>query len=211
MAYSHQNTRICCFHSHSFKIVRIALITLSLGLYRHALVDLDAVLVDAQSDEWLESIGQVKKNTTISKWNIFPSPAPTKVTKPTVPKLLWSDEFDASSGYVVSQKEFPNPKVWDRDVGVGDWGWGNDEYQTYTDASTLNNAFVHNGTLNIVAREEYTETSSTSFTSARLKTDQKMFVQYGTIVAKIQVRSLIRCCMHVVHLSLFTQTLRSLM
>lgn len=154
--------------------------------------------VDAQSSEWLDAIGVVRKNTTITKdstpsstSSVAPTPSPTvRKGAMVAAKLLWSDEFDATSGYDVSQTEFPNPAIWNRDVGVGDWGWGNDEYQYYTDASTTNNAFVQNGSLHIVAREEYTNSTNTAFTSARLKTDQNMFVQYGTVVARIQIPNL---------------------
>lgn len=148
-------------------------------------------LVHAQ---WLDSIGQVQKNTTITNSSIpddeSPTPSPTIPKRGMEAKLLWSDEFDATSGYNEAQQEFPNPAIWDRDVGVGIWGWGNDEYQYYTDASTTNNAFVQNGSLHIVAREEYNNVTNTAFTSARLKTDQRMFVQYGTIIARIQIPNL---------------------
>ena len=159
----------------------------------------DVGVAQAQSSEWMNSIGHVQKNTTIEKINspsssggssVAPTPSPTIPTSSVEPKLLWSDEFDATSGYNVARKDFPNPAIWDRDVGVGEWGWGNDEYQYYTDASTTNNAFVQDGSLHIVAREEYNNVTNTAFTSARLKTDQNMFVQYGTIVARIQIPNL---------------------
>ena len=154
-------------------------------------------VVHAQSSDWTEDIGQVPKNTTISGTTTTnndvataPTPPPAMPPKSStdLPRLLWSDEFDATSGYNVAKEEFPNPAIWDRDVGVGEWGWGNDEYQFYTDASTTHNAVVRDGALHIIARRE--TNNVTAFTSARLKTDRNLFVQYGTIEARIQIPNL---------------------
>ena len=82
--------------------------------------------------------------------------------------LLWSDEFEVAGR--------PDSRYWNFDVGGG--GWGNWEFQDYLEE----NAVVDpDGTLKITARR----TSDTTFTSARLKTADKLFVQYGTIEARI--------------------------
>jgi beta-glucanase (GH16 family) len=86
--------------------------------------------------------------------------------------IVWSDEFDSEGS--------PNSTHWGYDVG--DWGWGNQELQNYTNNS-MANAFVHNGSLHIVAIRN----ADNTFTSARLKTDDKVYIKYGTIVARINV------------------------
>lgn len=158
------------------------------------------VVVQAQSDSWLESIGHGSKNAPIgSSTTDSPKPTPTSSSSSSSNNeqtLLWSDEFDETTGYNYDHtiQQHPNPQYWNRDVGVGTWGWGNEEYQYYTDATSLNNAYVQNGNLHIVAREEIYDPihhPTTYFTSARLKTDQKMMVKYGTIIAKIQIPNLV--------------------
>jgi beta-glucanase (GH16 family) len=92
--------------------------------------------------------------------------------------LLWSEEFDY--GDDSGTPTAPDPRVWDYDVG--NWGWGNIEYQNYTDSRA--NSFVQDGNLHIVARQS---AADGTFTSARLKTDTKVFVQYGTVTARIKI------------------------
>lgn len=81
--------------------------------------------------------------------------------------LVWSDEFD--------QPGAPNPSKWGYDIGAG--GWGNNELQYYT--NRLDNAFVSNGTLKIVAKAE--TFSGSSYTSARLLSRTKFSFRYGKI------------------------------
>ena len=87
--------------------------------------------------------------------------------------LVWSDEFDVPGT--------PNPEKWAYDIGTGDWGWGNNEVQYYT--NRLANAYVSDGTLKIVAKKE--DYSGSKYTSARLKTQGKYDFTYG----KIEVRA----------------------
>ncbi|OQD42084.1 hypothetical protein BUL40_11700 [Croceivirga radicis] len=56
--------------------------------------------------------------------------------------LVWSDEFDVDGA--------PNPVNWTYDLGTGDNGWGNNELQSYTDATE--NVRVANDVLQITAR-----------------------------------------------------------
>ncbi len=85
-------------------------------------------------------------------------------------KLVWNDEFD---------KTVIDPAKWEHEVNAN--GGGNNELQYYT--GRLENSFVKNGKLNIVARyEEYSSTEGTrNFTSARLRTKYKGDWLYGRI------------------------------
>ena len=80
-------------------------------------------------------------------------------------QLVWSDEFDGSS--VDSSK-------WVFETGNNN-GWGNSEREYYT--GRTNNAYVANGLLHIVARQE--STNSFPYTSARMKTQGRFSQAYG--------------------------------
>jgi beta-glucanase (GH16 family) len=85
---------------------------------------------------------------------------------------IWSEEFDYSGP--------PDPEIWSYDIGQGSNGWGNAELQTYTSE----NAIVEDGTLRIMGqRSTHWEHS---FTSARIKTLDKVTVKYGRIEGSIQ-------------------------
>jgi beta-glucanase (GH16 family) len=74
--------------------------------------------------------------------------------------IVWSDEFNGSS---------INLTKWTFDLGDNcpqNCNWGNQELEYYT--SRTNNAYVANGVLHIVARQE--SYAGYSFTSARMKT-----------------------------------------
>ena len=78
--------------------------------------------------------------------------------------LVWSDEFNGTT---------INPNVWTFETGGG--GWGNNELEYYT--SRTNNAFVADGYLNIVARQE--AFGGRNYTSARMKTEHLVSWKYG--------------------------------
>src|SRR6266849_6141306 len=78
--------------------------------------------------------------------------------------IVWSDEFNGAS--IVTN-------VWTYDIGGG--GWGNNELEYYT--SRAQNAFVSNGVLNIVARQE--NFGGQNYTSARMKTEGLVSWKYG--------------------------------
>jgi len=80
--------------------------------------------------------------------------------------VVWSDEFNGTT---------INPAVWTFDIGNGASGWGNNEFEYYT--SRPQNAYVSNGVLNIVARQE--SFGGFNYTSARLKTEGRFSKQYG--------------------------------
>ena len=92
-------------------------------------------------------------------------------------KLLWSDEFNGTS---------LNKSNWSYDIGTGDWGWGNNEQQYYTDSE--NNVKVSNGSLKIIARKE--KKSTASYTSGRIVTKNKFSFKYGYCEARIAVPSM---------------------
>jgi beta-glucanase (GH16 family) len=73
--------------------------------------------------------------------------------------IVWSDEFNGA--YIDTNK-------WTFETGNGgsNPGWGNQELEYYT--GRTNNAYVRNGLLHIVARQE--SMGGFSFTSARMKT-----------------------------------------
>jgi hypothetical protein len=86
--------------------------------------------------------------------------------------ITWSDEFDGAA---------INTHVWTNDIGAG--GWGNNELEYYT--SRTNNAFVSNGLLHIVARNE--SFGGASYTSARMKTQGLFSSKYGRIEWRAQL------------------------
>lgn len=94
--------------------------------------------------------------------------------------LLWSDEFDAGTQ--------PDSAVWSYDLGTGSNGWGNWELQEYTDS--IDNARVEDGNLVISVQERRVGASRTGFTSARLRTEDKLMFQYGYIEARIRMPDL---------------------
>ena len=87
--------------------------------------------------------------------------------------LIWSDEFETNGA--------PDPTKWSYDIGRGDNGWGNNEAQYYTDRPE--NVVVQNGNLVITAKAE--NFAGASYTSARLKSENKFEFTYG----KVEVRA----------------------
>ena len=81
---------------------------------------------------------------------------------------LWHDEFD-----------FVDTTQWTFETGAS--GWGNNEWQYYTNRSE--NAFVQDGVLHIRANKEDYE--GAQYTSARMTTKGKFSFTYGTIEARI--------------------------
>jgi len=108
--------------------------------------------------------------------------------------LVWSDEFDVDGA--------PDVKNWRMETGYGDdnSGWGNDEWQLYTDdtSSENNNVRVEAGNLVITARCSKAETAPAEcndgafaartgiITSARINSKDKFEVKYGNIQARIK-------------------------
>ncbi len=86
--------------------------------------------------------------------------------------IVWADEFDGTE--IDTQK-------WTYDLG--DWGWGNNELQYYTNARK-ENARIENGNLVIEARKG---DMGQKWTSARLTTRGKTSFLYGKIEFRAKV------------------------
>lgn len=99
----------------------------------------------------------------------------TQNTKGKEWKLVWSDEFNSSG--------IPDTSKWTYDFG--NWGWGNNELQYYTEFRT-ENARQENGNLIIEARKN---DIGQEWTSARLTTRGKVGFIYGKIEFKAKVPS----------------------
>jgi len=80
--------------------------------------------------------------------------------------IVWTDEFDGTA---------IKTNIWTYDLGAG--GWGNNEFEYYT--SRTNNAYVANGLLHIVARQE--SIGGSSYSSARMKSEGLFSCKYGRI------------------------------
>ena len=87
-------------------------------------------------------------------------------------QYLWNDEFDGES---------IDLNKWTFDIGTGASGWGNNEWEYYTDRKE--NAYVKDGVLHIRAQKEDYE--GQKYTSARMLTKGKFSFKYGTVEARI--------------------------
>ena len=91
-------------------------------------------------------------------------------------KLNWHDEFDGNS---------LNMNYWSYQEGDGSQygisGWGNSEQQYYSQ----DNVSVNNGALKITARRK--NKGGKAYTSARIRTANKIAFTYGRIEAKIKL------------------------
>ena len=98
---------------------------------------------------------------------------------PVFDNLVWSDEFDGS-GAIDSDKWFH--QIYPIINGVS---WANKEIQHYT--NRIDNSFLENGSLNIVAKKEsHTYNNVTKqYTSARL--NSKFAFKYGKVVIKAKM------------------------
>jgi beta-glucanase (GH16 family) len=89
--------------------------------------------------------------------------------------IVWSDEFDGTS--IASTK-------WSFETGNNN-GWGNNELEYYTSRSQ--NAYVSNGLLHVVARQE--SFNGFNYTSARMKSQNHFSKQYGKIEFRAKLPS----------------------
>ncbi|QTN38009.1 glycoside hydrolase family 16 protein [Cryomorphaceae bacterium] len=88
-------------------------------------------------------------------------------------ELVWSDEFDGTG--------LPDSTKWS--YNIGNWGWGNNEPQYYTDGQ-IENARQENGTLIIEAHQNEI---GPAWTSARLTTQGRHAFQYGKVEFRAKV------------------------
>ncbi|UCG73024.1 MAG: glycoside hydrolase family 16 protein [Chromatiales bacterium] len=95
-------------------------------------------------------------------------------------QLIFADEFDQNSP--------PDPAIWNIETGYGpdNDGWGNNEWQLYTDEPE--NVRVEDGYLVIQARcpVEPCGVRDGTITSARINTQDKFEFKYGKVVARIK-------------------------
>jgi beta-glucanase (GH16 family) len=109
-----------------------------------------------------------------------PPPPPTATPAPTATpgpswQLVWSDEFEQPDGTP------PDPKNWTHSTGGG--GWGNGEYEYYTDR--IENAHIENNMLVIKAiKEDYL---GRHYTSARLNSQNKAQFTYGRMEVRAKL------------------------
>jgi beta-glucanase (GH16 family) len=134
---------------------------------------------------WYYGSGSGKSITVTLLDNGQPDPGPGGWTD-----IAWSDEFSGTAGAA------PNPANWRYDLGGG--GWGNNEWQYYTD-SRDNSALDGSGNLVITALTNTnpanicTAASPTGpggpcyATSARLLTAGKQEFTYGRMEARLQI------------------------
>jgi len=123
----------------------------------------------------------MKPTTSLS----IPPPAYTHVPAEEL-RLLWHDEFDGPVGTP------PDPEKWGYDLGGQ--GWGNREYQYYTDRPQ-NAAQDGAGNLVITAREAAPTDAAElecwygpcRYTSARLLTKGKFSFTHGVVEARVRV------------------------
>jgi beta-glucanase (GH16 family) len=88
-------------------------------------------------------------------------------------RVIWSEEFDTGTA--------PDSAVWSYDLGAT--GWGNEELQEYTNLPE--NVRIENGNLVITAIR-----TASGFTSARVRTEDKLTFKYATIEARIKMANL---------------------
>ena len=115
-----------------------------------------------------------------------PKPTPTSVPTSTpmpTPTAIW----DRAGWGIAWHDEFDGPELdlknWTFDIGGG--GWGNQEWEAYTDRPE--NVRIENGMLVIEARQEEATFSGRPYSSARIKTQGLHAWQYGRIEARIKL------------------------
>ncbi len=85
---------------------------------------------------------------------------------------LWNEEFDGDA---------IDTSKWSFEIGTGASGWGNNEWEYYTDRKE--NAYIKDGVLHIRAQKE--DYKGSKYTSTRMITKDKFSFTYGTVEARI--------------------------
>lgn len=114
--------------------------------------------------------------------HIYRDPPPPPPASPSGWTLAWSDEFNGPDGSA------PDSSKWTYDLGGK--GWGNKELECYT--NRMQNAQIRGGNLVINAQQESTsfacsDGTTSSYTSARLKTQGLFSQAYGRFEARIKI------------------------
>lgn len=89
------------------------------------------------------------------------------------PVLVWSDEFNGAVG------SGPDATKWTYDLGAG--GWGNNELENYTNSRGNSVIVADAGATDGLALAIRAQSSSGSYTSARIKTQGLYTYQYGRV------------------------------
>ena len=113
-------------------------------------------------------------NPALAWYHIFTTTPPTQEPVTDYTNLVFSDEFDIAGA--------PDPTKWGYDLGSGS-GWGNGEAQFYTNSSE--NVTVTGGKLIITAKTQ--SQGGSSYTSARIKSENKFEFTYGKIEFKAKM------------------------
>ena len=135
-------------------------------------------LLSSTSESVIESTAASSSSMTIesssSSETVSSSSSETTSSSSAEPaaQYLWHDEFDGES---------IDLNKWTFDIGTGASGWGNNEWEYYTDRKE--NAYVKDGILHIRAQKEDYE--GQKYTSARMLTKGKFSFKYGTVEARI--------------------------
>lgn len=91
-------------------------------------------------------------------------------------ELVWSDEFDGPEGSA------PDSSKWIHEIG--DNGWGNHEWQYYTELRE--NSYLDGGGRLVIKAVKMPD-GDKSYTSARMKTESLFSLQYGKVEARIKL------------------------
>ena len=92
--------------------------------------------------------------------------------------LIWDEEFDAYEGRLAEE---------DWNYEVHEPGWVNQELQEYVDSEEY--AYVKDGELIIQAVKNVDDQGNVTYTSGRVNTQNKHFLKYGYIEARLKVPS----------------------
>ena len=115
-----------------------------------------------------------------------PTPEPTSTPVPT-PMPSPTAEWERAGWVMAWHDEFDGPEVdrknWTFDLGGG--GWGNQEWEAYTDRPE--NVRLEDGMLVIEARKEEELVGGREYSSARIKTQGLHAWQYGRIEARMKL------------------------
>ncbi|MFT5976968.1 MAG: hypothetical protein ACI9YO_003160, partial [Gammaproteobacteria bacterium] len=111
-------------------------------------------------------------------------------------RLVFEDNFGGPIGAARRDSRAALPTTnWRVETGYGDNGWGNEEWQNYTNST--DNLYLENGALVISAQCSTGDSCSDAgvnkrtgaITSARINTKEKLNVRYGSVSARIKMPS----------------------
>ena len=131
---------------------------------------LSSSIVTQESSSSEMAISSSSSATAPSSSSAIPSSSSAVPSSSSESPYFWSDEFDAL-----------DTTKWTFEIGTGSSGWGNNEWEYYTDRSE--NAYVQDGILHIRANKE--DYKGSKYTSARMITKGKFSFTYGTVEARI--------------------------